>query len=336
MTNLMRSRFSHWTALAAASALTLMSVAPLSTTPLVAAAPVCTIAPGFYDLAGQLFLAQGDDIVGDCTQSAHMDPENRNVVQPTSSGLLFQRSCDQVSAFTDGNATWLLGPNGLQSRQNADPLFDWECTPGVAVTPPAAATPAPIPVVPAPAPAAYPAPTLPGTVACPDKIVNARRLDFSYRNHPQGTNWRCADAYHVKLTGADLSGVDLQQANLETADVSRATFAGARLALANLVSLAANGSRTTPGPIFTGADLRGVKMSTSGLTAADFRNADLSNADLSRSNFTWADLRGADLRGADVSQANFTNANLTGAYLCGANTTGTTFKDAVGVSTSCG
>ena len=70
-------------------------------------------------------------------------------------------------------------------------------------------------------------PPKPTAEPCPDKIVSARNVDLSYRNHPLGQNWRCADAYHAKFLGADMSGTELHQANLSTADVSLATFAGA-------------------------------------------------------------------------------------------------------------
>jgi hypothetical protein len=304
----------------------------------------CTFQNGFAVIRETV----GDEIVGNCRENEHVNFYTGRVEQLTSTGVLYWRPCDNITLFTDSNVVWVNGPFGIQNRLAFEAPFQWEpaveCVTGPVVidnlTPPSGPAPVAVPTAPpaapTPAPAVSQLPERPTAESCPDKVVIARNVDFSYRNHPQGMNWRCADAYHVKLLGADLSGSDLSQANLSTADVSRATFANARMALAHLVALSANGSRTVPGPIFTSADMRGVKMSSSALTQADFRYADLSNADVSRSNFTLADLRGADLRGADLSQANFTSANLTGAYLCGANTTGTTFKDAVGVSTSCG
>src|SRR5437588_11998056 len=116
----MRSRFPRWAAIrAAASALSLLTVMSQSGAQLALAGPTCTIASGFYDLTGQVFIVQGGNVVGDCAQNAYWDPPTGNVMQPTNAGgILFLRSCDQVTAYTDGTQTSLLGPNGPQTRQN--------------------------------------------------------------------------------------------------------------------------------------------------------------------------------------------------------------------------
>jgi hypothetical protein len=324
----MRSAFPHWTALAAATALSVASMLPQNVAAQVA--PICAFQNGFAFM-GQ---ALGQDIVGNCRDNEHFNPMNGNIEQLTSSGLLFWRKCDNTTAFTNGYVTWLNGPNGIQNRLAAGPLLDWEpidpAAPPCAQLPslsPSSTASVSIPV--APTPAAPVLPVKPNPDACPANTVSIRNTDLSNLDR-RGVNYMCADAYHAKFGGTDFSGANLAQAMLEGADVSRANFYGARLTLSVLIALNGTGSN------FTGADLRGAKLSTAKLASSDFRYADLSNADLSRASLVGSDLRGTDLRGADLSQANFSSTNLTGAYLCGANTTGTTFTKAIGVSTSCG
>jgi hypothetical protein len=336
----MRSRFSRWAAVTAATALSLASLLPqvAGAQP----APSCSFrSPGFGDFVPVVSV----DIVGTCRENEHPNSYNGNVEQLTANGLLYWRPCDNITGFTDGYVTWMNGPSGLQNRLSTDARFDWEpnssCSPlttGAPQTPLAPAPPAPAPAVtaptPAPTPAPPPMPPVPARVDCPSNTISVRNTDLSFLNR-QGVNYLCADAYHAKLLGTDFSGANLVQANLQASELTRANFSGAHLTLAVLVLTTSSGSKQSPGPNFSGADLRGAKISASKLPYADFRYADLSNADLSRSLLTGGDLRGADLRAADLSQADFTDANLTGAYLCGANTTGTIFLRAVGVSTSC-
>src|SRR5919204_5882581 len=169
----MSSRFPRWAAVTAASALTFLSVPPPGAAVVARAAPACSIGSGFAELTGQLFIAQGADIVGDCTQNPYVDPTTTNVLQPTTGGLLYFRTCDQVPVFTDGSQTWLLPSFGLQSRQNSDPIFDWECIGTHGSTPPTTgANPVvlPPPPVQTPPPAPPQLPARPDPVACPDKI----------------------------------------------------------------------------------------------------------------------------------------------------------------------
>jgi len=58
------------------------------------------------------------DVVGDCVANETHNPENGDGLQQTKNGLLVWRKADNWTAFTDGNTTWINGPNGLQSRPN--------------------------------------------------------------------------------------------------------------------------------------------------------------------------------------------------------------------------
>jgi hypothetical protein len=62
--------------------------------------------------------------VGQCIDNQGFAP-NGDAVQHTSGGLLVWRKADNWTAFTDGNSTWINGPNGIQSRLNTD-RFEWE------------------------------------------------------------------------------------------------------------------------------------------------------------------------------------------------------------------
>jgi hypothetical protein len=83
-------------------------------------------------------------IVGECLADQESNPANGDALQQTAGGLMAWRKADNWTAFTDGTTTWINGPQGLQSRPNAE-RFAWE---PVAV---------PVPVVPV-EPAAHPAP----------------------------------------------------------------------------------------------------------------------------------------------------------------------------------
>jgi hypothetical protein len=65
-------------------------------------------------------------IVGDCLENEHHNPENGDALQQTTGGLLVWRKADNWTAFTDGSTSWINGPSGLQSRPNSGPLFAWE------------------------------------------------------------------------------------------------------------------------------------------------------------------------------------------------------------------
>lgn len=80
---------------------------------------------------------------------------------------------------------------------------------------------------------------------------------------------------------------------------------------------------------FTGADLRGARLTHLDLRGKEFRNAIAAGAIFSGSLLNGADLSHADLRGADFSDACLQGSDLTGAKLAGANFTG---ADIAGVS----
>jgi hypothetical protein len=69
-------------------------------------------------------------IVGDCLVNEHHNPTNGDGLQEATGvdgkgGLLVWRKADNWTAYTDGNRTWINGPQGLQSRLNSD-RFTWE------------------------------------------------------------------------------------------------------------------------------------------------------------------------------------------------------------------
>jgi len=112
----------------------------------------CQFVLGFKDLHDM----DAADI-GDCTDNQAF-VANGDAQQHTTKGLLVWRKADNWTAFTNGNMTWINGPDGLVSRLNSD-RFPWE-------GPDSPAAPASAPAAPAPAaPAAAPAPAAPAPVA---------------------------------------------------------------------------------------------------------------------------------------------------------------------------
>jgi hypothetical protein len=81
------------------------------------------------DCAFQLgFMALRDlipDVVGDCLENERHNPETGVTLQRTTNGRLTWRKADNWTAFTDGERTWINGPEGLQERLNAKRL-PWE------------------------------------------------------------------------------------------------------------------------------------------------------------------------------------------------------------------
>jgi hypothetical protein len=333
----MRIPFPRWAAVTAVTALSLASVLPQSAAAQTApgSSPACAFDSGFVDLIHYA----SSDIVGSCLGPPRGNL-NGNVEQSTTNGLLYLRPCDDTSAFTDGNVTWLSGPLGIGIRPSADASFDWEptspCNPpnvGVHLGPvaPPLATPIPTPL-PAPTPPPPP-PAEPAQPVCTVPLVTLRNADVSFSDR-RGVNYSCADLRHAKLTGVDFSGATLSGVNLDAADLTAANFSnGVHLSFAIMTSVKAASSKQAAGPTFYGADLRHATLAGAKLAYSDFRYADLSNSDLSRAILTGSDFRGADLRSADLSQADLSGANLTGAYLCNANTTSTIVVKAIGLST---
>lgn len=64
------------------------------------------------------------DIVGQPLEDEHYSGEG-NSLQATTGGLLVWRKADNWTAFTDGERTWINGPEGLQIRLNTE-RFEWE------------------------------------------------------------------------------------------------------------------------------------------------------------------------------------------------------------------
>lgn len=83
---------------------------------------------GFKDLAALI-----PDVVGEPLENERYDPINGNSLQKTTGGLMVWRKAGNITAFTDGARTWIIGPNGLQERSNSE-RFEWE--PAVLATTP--------------------------------------------------------------------------------------------------------------------------------------------------------------------------------------------------------
>lgn len=86
-------------------------------------APVaCRFVQGFATLHDLI-----PDVVGECLENEWHNPENGDALQRTTGGLLVWRKADNWTAFTDGDRTWVNGPNGLEQRRNTE-RFPWEAT----------------------------------------------------------------------------------------------------------------------------------------------------------------------------------------------------------------
>ena len=79
----------------------------------------CSITGGFASLEGMI-----PNQVGGCLTNPYKI-SNGNTVQETVGGLLSWNPSDNMPKFTDGRTTWVLGPNGVQSRANGD-RFSYE------------------------------------------------------------------------------------------------------------------------------------------------------------------------------------------------------------------
>ncbi len=75
------------------------------------------------------------DVMGACASNETPSP-NGDSLQQTANGLAVYRAADNWTAFTDGNQTWISGPQGLQSRLNTE-RFPWEADAGSSGTAPA-------------------------------------------------------------------------------------------------------------------------------------------------------------------------------------------------------
>lgn len=128
-------------------------IVAISNGPTVAAQQPCRFVLGFEALRNLVGAAK----VGECLEDERFNLENGNAEQRTTGGLLVWRKVDNFTAFTDGGTSWINGPNGLQSRPNAD-RFAWEKDPVQPAAAPAAAPPPAPAAPPPPAPVAQAAP----------------------------------------------------------------------------------------------------------------------------------------------------------------------------------
>jgi uncharacterized protein YjbI with pentapeptide repeats len=172
-----------------------------------------------------------------------------------------------------------------------------------------------------------------------------RKADLSGANLT-GANLKGANLSGANLSGASLSGADLSEADLSEAILSGTNLVGQNLSEAKLHRAFLRGADLT-GADLRGVDLQGVSLVEATLTGANLRKANLHGADLTRASLRSADLVEADLTeaslregvlaGANLRDANLRNAVLNGADLRGADLwsdhlEGTSFTEAVGLS----
>src|SRR5689334_15539621 len=100
--------------------LTVCSATPQSA---IAQTRAWALALGFAELRSLL-----PEVVGACLEDEQHKPFNGDALQRTTGGLLVWRKADNWTAFTDGFATWVNGPFGLQQRLNTQ-RFQWEPDP---------------------------------------------------------------------------------------------------------------------------------------------------------------------------------------------------------------
>ena len=105
----------------------LITIASLVLSALPVAAQDCGFQLGFKTLHDLL-----PDVVGDCLENEQHNPATGITEQATTNGHLTWRKADNWTGFTDGQHTWINGPQGLQQRLNTERL-PWE-TPGPAST----------------------------------------------------------------------------------------------------------------------------------------------------------------------------------------------------------
>src|SRR6185436_10387498 len=118
----------------------------------------------------------------------HLNPNVGRIEQLTTTGMLYWRTCDNLTVFTDSAVVWFSTPTGIQSRLAVEPSFPWEPSseclgqslPSYSVDV-VTSTSAPTQTIELPVNVPSPAilvPTKPTAEACPDKIVSARNVDL--------------------------------------------------------------------------------------------------------------------------------------------------------------
>jgi len=100
-----------------------LAIAMLLQAPPVEAQESCSFVLGFKAIHDLI-----PEVVGNCLEDQRTDPENGDVLQQTTNGLLVWHRADNWTAFTDGSTTWVNGPAGLQSRPDGE-RFAWEAGP---------------------------------------------------------------------------------------------------------------------------------------------------------------------------------------------------------------
>src|SRR4051794_26758275 len=74
------------------------------------AQPACRFDAGFATFRELV----GPDTVGACLEDEHVNPDNGDIEQRTTGGLLVWREVDNATVFSDGVTIWVNGPDGLQ------------------------------------------------------------------------------------------------------------------------------------------------------------------------------------------------------------------------------
>ena len=90
-----------------------------------AASSNCKFVLGFATLKALIDAAEGPDLVDACLENEGFNPVLGEAHQRTTGGLMVWRKVDNWTGFTDGQRTWIYGPEGLQSRLNTE-LLNWE------------------------------------------------------------------------------------------------------------------------------------------------------------------------------------------------------------------
>ena len=98
----------------------LITIASLVLSALPVAAQDCGFQLGFKTLHDLL-----PDVLGDCLDNEQHNPATGITQQDTTNGQLTWRKADNWTGFTDGQHTWINGPQGLQQRLNSERL-PWE------------------------------------------------------------------------------------------------------------------------------------------------------------------------------------------------------------------
>lgn len=98
--------------------------ATLSLLPAGASAAARPAHPCQYELGFATLASELAGVAGSCLENQGYAP-NGDAHQHSTGGLLVWRKADNWTAFTNGNETWINGPQGLARRSNSE-RFDWE------------------------------------------------------------------------------------------------------------------------------------------------------------------------------------------------------------------